>query len=96
VNLHYTRQAETDIDIAMGWYESQRQGLGGLGFEFLDCLEDTVNRILERPKIYSIKHKRLRCALIRKFPFSVFYSIEKTAIVVHAVFDNRLDPDKKP
>ena len=57
MNVHYTCQAETDIDIAMGWYESQRQGLG---FEFLDCLEEAVNRILESPKLYSTKHKRLR------------------------------------
>ena len=91
--MHYTCQAETDIDIAMGWYESQRQGLG---FEFLDCLEEAVNRILESPKLYSTKHKRLRGALIRRFPFTVFYSIEKTVIVVHAVFDNRQDPEKKP
>jgi len=93
VKLHYTQQAETDIDIAMGWYESQMRGLG---FEFLDCLEESVNLILENPKLYAVKHKRLRGALIRKFPFTVFYSIEKTVIVVHAIFDNRQNPEKKP
>ena len=93
MNLHYTSKAETDIDIAMGWYESQRQGLG---FEFLDCVEEAVNRILESPKLYSVKHKRLRGTLIRRFPFTIFYSIEKTLIVVHAVFDNRQDPGKRP
>lgn len=91
--MHYTDRAETDIDIAMGWYESQRLGLG---FEFLDCLEEAENRILENPKLYSIKHKRLQGALIRKFPFTIFYTVEKTVIVIHAVFDNRQDPDKKP
>jgi len=93
VKLHYTQQAETDIDIAMGWYESQRRGLG---LEFLDCLEESVTLILNNPKLYSVKHKRLRGALIRKFPFTIFYSIEKTVIVVHAVFDNRQNPIKKP
>ena len=93
MNLHYTGQANADIDIAMGWYESQRKGLG---FKFLDCLEETVNRIIESPKLYSIQHKRLRGALTRRFPFTVFYTIEKTTIIVHAVFDNRQDPEKKP
>jgi len=93
VNLHYTRQAQIDIDIAMGWYENQRLGLG---FEFLDCLEESANRLLNNPELYSVKHERLRGALIKKFPFTVFYSIEKTEIVVHAVFDNRQNPAKKP
>lgn len=93
MNVHYTQQAVTDIDIAMGWYERQKQGLG---IEFLDCLDEAVNRVLESPKLYSIKHKRLRGALVRRFPFTVFYTIEKMQIVVHAVFDNRRDPEKKP
>jgi plasmid stabilization system protein ParE len=93
VNLLYSKRAKIDIDIAMGWYEEQRKGLG---LEFLDCLEETISRILENPKLYSFKYRRFRSALIRKFPFSIFYTIEKIEIVVHAVFDNRQDPAKNP
>jgi plasmid stabilization system protein ParE len=93
VNLLYTRHAQTDIDVAMSWYENQRKGLG---FEFLDSIEESVNRIIENPESYPLKHKRYHCALTRRFPFTLFYTIEKMRIVVHAVFDNRQDPDKKP
>jgi toxin ParE1/3/4 len=93
VKLSYTKRAKIDVDIAMGWYESQRSGLG---FEFLECIEGAINRILENPKLYSLKHKRLRSAVIRRFPFSVFYTIEKSEVVVHAVFDNRQDPIRAP
>jgi toxin ParE1/3/4 len=93
VKLSYTKRARIDIDIAMGWYESQRSGLG---IEFLECIEGTINRILENPKLYSVKHKRLRSAVIRRFPFSVFYTIEKSEVVIHAVFDNRQDPVRTP
>jgi toxin ParE1/3/4 len=93
VKLSYTKRAKIDVDIAMGWYESQRSGLG---FEFLECIEGTINSILENPKLYSVKHKRLRSAVIRRFPFSVFYTIERSEVVVHAVFDNRQDPVKAP
>jgi len=93
VNLRYSIRAKVDIDIAMGWYEGQRKGLG---LEFLNCLEGAINLILENPKLFSIKYKRFRSALIRRFPFSVFYTIEKSEIVVHAVFDNRQDPAKNP
>jgi toxin ParE1/3/4 len=93
VNLSNTKRAKIDVDIAMGWYESQRKGLG---FEFLDCIEGTINRILKNPKLYSVKHERLRRAVTRKFPFSVFYTIEGYEVVVHAVFDNRQDPVRTP
>ena len=93
MNLLYTRHAQIDIDVAMSWYENQRKGLG---FEFLDSIEESVNRIIANPESYPIKHKRFHSALARRFPFTLFYTIEKNGIVVHAVFDNRQDPDKKP
>ena len=91
MNLRYSKRAIIDIEIAMGWYEGQRKGLR---IEFLDCLEGTVIRILENPSLYSVKYKMLRSALVRRFPFSVFYTIEKSKVLVHAVFDNRQDPVK--
>jgi plasmid stabilization system protein ParE len=93
VKLSYTKRAKIDIDIAVGWYESQRKGLG---LEFLECIEVTINRIVENPKLYSVKHRRFRSAVTRKFPFSIFYTIEKSEVVVHAVFDNRQDPVRTP
>ena len=93
MNLRYTEIAEADVDIAMAWYENQRRGLG---LEFLDCVEEATARIVEFPTLYSIKYDHFRAAMVRKFPFSVFYTIEKSEIIVHAVFDNRQDPDKKP
>jgi hypothetical protein len=63
-----------------------------LGLEFLECIEATINRVVENPRLYFLKHKRHRSAVTRKFPFSIFYTIEKSELVVHAVFDNRQDP----
>jgi toxin ParE1/3/4 len=93
VKLSYTKRAIIDIDIAMGWYESQRNGLG---LEFLECIAVTINRIVENPKLYPVKHRRFRSAVTRKFPFSIFYTVEKSEVVVHAVFDNRQDPVRAP
>lgn len=93
MKLRYSKRAIIDVDIAAGWYEAQRKGLG---VEFLTSLEGTIERIQENPKLYSVKYKRTRSALVRKFPFSVFYTIEKSEVVVHAVFDNRQDPIKTP
>ena len=93
MKLRYTEQAQADIDTAVDWYESQSRGLG---LKFLNNVEDVVERILEYPKLYSLKRKRLRAASIKIFPFTIFYSIEKALIVIHSVFDDRQNPEKRP
>jgi toxin ParE1/3/4 len=94
VNLKYTERAKTDIGLAFEWYEDQRNGLG---FEFLDCVENTLQNIILTPELYAKQYADFRRILIRRFPFSIFYTIEKNhLIIIHAVFDNRQDPKKLP
>jgi plasmid stabilization system protein ParE len=93
MKLRYTRRAKDDVESAFVWYEKQRRGLG---FEFLDCVEIAVKSILEDPETYRIYYSLFRGSVIRRFPFSVFYTIEDKQIVVHSVFDNRQDPVKRP
>jgi len=93
VKLRYTSRAKQDLELALIWYEKQRRGLG---FEFLDCVESAIKSILENPNKFQVKYSSLRSRIIRRFPFSIFYSIEKNEIVVHAVFDSRQDPVRRP
>lgn len=93
MNLRYTDRSKVDVEMAFAWYERQRQGLG---FEFLDCIETGLKSILENPEIYQLKYSNFRSCVIRRFPFSIFYTIEKAEIVVHSVFDDRQDPEAKP
>jgi len=64
--------------------------------DFLDCMELALKDIVAFPEMFPVSHATFRRALIRRFPFSIFYMIEKETIVVHAVFDNRQAPDKRP
>lgn len=93
MKLRYTDRAKDDVELAFTWYERQRRGLG---FEFLDCVEIAVKSILENPGMYRTYYSTFRGYVIRRFPFSVFYTVEDTEIVVHSVFNNRQDPVKKP
>ncbi len=93
MRLRYAARAKDDLDIAFEWYEGQRRGLG---FEFLDCVEAAIETIQQMPKLYARHHAHFRRALVRRFPFSIFYTIEEKEIVVHAVFDNRQDPARLP
>ncbi len=51
MKLRYTDRARDDLDLAFAWYERQRRGLG---FDFLDCVEEAVKSILENPKMYRL------------------------------------------
>ena len=93
MNLRYTDRSKDDLELAFAWYERQRRGLG---FEFLDCVEIAVKSILENPEMYRIHYSIFKGCVIRRFPFSVFYTVEDTEIVVHSVFDNRQDPERRP
>ena len=93
MNLWYTDRAILDLEIAIDWYERQ---VAGLGLQFLDCIEEKISLILKNPQSYPLHHKNFRRALIRKFPFAIFYSIEKSSIVLHAIFDNRQSPAHLP
>ena len=93
MKLRYTDRARDDLDVAFAWYERQRRGLG---FEFLDCVENVVKSIIESPKMNRIRYSNFRSCVIRRFPFSVFYTVEDGEVVVHSVFDNRQDPEKRP
>jgi len=91
MKLRYTEIAKDDIELAFVWYERKRRGLG---FEFLDCVENAVKSMAENPEMYKFTSSIFRGCVIRRFPFSIFYTIESSEIVVHSVFDNRQDPKK--
>jgi len=81
------------MTLAFEWYEKQRRGLG---FEFLDCIEKSLNNILSFPDLYAKCYSNFRRCVIRRFPFSIFYATESEEIIVHSVFDNRQDQEKRP
>jgi len=93
MKLCYTDRAKDDLELAFAWYERQRRGLG---YEFLDCVENAVKSILDNPEMYRISYSIFRGCVVRRFPFSVFYAIESNEIVLHSIFDNRQDPEKRP
>ena len=93
MRLRYTERAIEDVELAFAWYEKQRRGLG---FEFLDCVEVSIKSILENPEMYRIYYSFFRRCVIRRFPFSVFYTVDAAEIVLHSIFGNRQNPEKRP
>jgi plasmid stabilization system protein ParE len=82
-------EAEQDLADAAAWYEEQRQGLG---HEFLDEVLTMLASIAETPLMYPNVHRNTRRAVIRRFPFGVYFRVESAAIVVVAVMHGSRNP----
>ena len=86
-------EAKADVADAYAWYEDQSLGLG---IEFLRCVEVTLLSIQRTPLIYLIVHESYRRALVRRFPFAVFFEVDgkRNRCVVYSVFHCSQHPDK--
>lgn len=87
--LLFRPEAESDVEDAFGWYEKQSPGLGS---HFLLCMEATLSQINRYPEAFPVVHRHVHRALIRRFPYAVFYLLEDTRIVVIAVFHAKRSP----
>jgi toxin ParE1/3/4 len=84
-------EAELDITEAYVWYESRRVGLGA---EFLNAVDASMERIRRQPAIYARVHEEYRRALIRRFPYAIFFECAETAVTIYAVFHTSHNPEK--
>lgn len=82
-------EAEQDIASAARWYEERQPGLS---LAFRSALDRTLATIIENPDSYTPVHRNIRRALLRRFPYGVFYVRQTERIVVLAVLHTSRDP----
>lgn len=85
----YTPEAANDVSEAYNWYECREPGLGE---DFLRCIEACVNSIQRHPEMFPAAVDQFRRALIRRFPFEIFYEVSQDRIVVFSVFHCSQNP----
>jgi plasmid stabilization system protein ParE len=82
-------EAEKDIAEAAEWYEQQR---AGLSLPFRTALDKTFAAIEENPRLHAQVYRNLRRALVRRFPYGVFYVPRAEELVVVAVLHTARNP----
>jgi plasmid stabilization system protein ParE len=85
--------AATDLADAMAWYDGEQSGLGN---EFLNAVDDTLRRIASHPMLYRECRPGVRLAVLKRFPYLVFFIPEPEEIVVLACLHNRRNPRRWP
>jgi plasmid stabilization system protein ParE len=82
-------QTDVDIEATYHWYESERLGLGD---RVLQVLRSTYNRIVQGPLKYQELRSGIRRALIRRFPYAVYFAVEVEMVIVLAVLHASREP----
>ena len=84
-------EAEAEMGEAFDWYEER---VPGLGSDFLMNADASFHSILRNPQQFPIVHKNLRRALIRRFPYQIFFLLEEHRVVIIAVFHAKRSPKR--
>jgi plasmid stabilization system protein ParE len=84
-------EAEFDLEQAYAWYEAQRVGRGD---DFLDRVDACIQGILRFPEMHAVFHGNYRRALVRRFPYAVFYEYADDTVIVYCVLHTAQDPEK--
>ncbi len=87
--LEATPSADLDVEATFDWYEGEEPGLGSA---FLDELRETYQRIMGHPLGYQDLRSGIRRALTRRFPYAIYFSIERETVVIVAVLSTARDP----
>src|SRR2546423_7829201 len=89
--IRFTPEADAELAEARQWYAHQRENLD---IEFTERIDDALSRIVGSPHLYPIVYRTLRRAVVRRFPFAIFYEVVADEIQVIAVFHSRRDPER--
>jgi len=82
-------EAKADLLDAFHWYQDRKDGLG---YDFKLCVDEVMSKIQRNPLAYKTIFQEIRRAIIKRFPFGVFYIADNNHVVVLAVLHARRDP----
>jgi toxin ParE1/3/4 len=82
-------EAETEFDEAFDWYEGRRPGLG---VAFAGEVQRVFDIISANPLIHAIVLADIRKAVVRRFPYCIFYRPHNDRVEIIAVFHTSRDP----
>jgi plasmid stabilization system protein ParE len=85
----FRRAAKDELEEAAAWYEDRQRGLGE---EFLNELAEAIDRAARHPERHPIALNDVRRAVLRRFPYAVYFRTRDQVLVVLAVFHARRNP----
>ena len=91
MKIKFTFKAKEELSTSAKFYEGRKLGLGK---RFEREIRRQVEFIKNNPKFAELKYKDIRVLVVKTFPFTIHYKIEKKFIVIVAVFHSSRNPEK--
>lgn len=85
----FTQAARVELIEAQDWYEAEATGLGR---RFRSAIGAVVERMSANPRQFPIMFKNVRRALLRRFPYALFFVVKGDTLLVIACFHASRDP----
>ncbi len=89
MKVRFLTPAEIEMLEASAYYEMQAENLG---VNFLDIIESAVAEIAENPETWPEIDQGIRRRLVRRFPYSILYTIHENEIIIVAVMHQKQKP----
>jgi toxin ParE1/3/4 len=86
--LLVSREGRADIAEAMAGY---RDISAALATRFAEELERVYTNVTEYPEMYPVVYKNFHRGLLRKFPYSVFYVLDESIVLIVGVVHQARD-----
>ena len=83
-------EAQQELIAIAVWYDGRRAGLGD---EFVDAVSAKVVDIYKAPERFPIVHDDIRQAILRRFPYVVYFRLAGKRVLVVSVFHAHLDTE---
>ncbi len=74
---------------AQDWYENEATGLGR---RFRQAIDALIQRMTDNPRQFPVVYKTVRRALLRRFPYSLFFVVEDNTLIVISCFHSSRNP----
>lgn len=82
MKVRFLSLADRELADAFDWYEHAQSGLG---YALIDEVDRAIHRMAIYPESCQLMGDGLRRALINRFPYGLWYAVEKDELVVYAV-----------
>jgi plasmid stabilization system protein ParE len=88
-SVHYSSAAAAEVGNVITWYSKPDIGQGAA---FVRELERTEAHLRSRPELYQRVEGEIRRAVLRRFPYSLFYVVESELVLVIACMHHHQRP----
>ncbi len=89
MRIRILSSASQDLTDGYWFYEKQAEGIGAY---FLDALFSDIDSLVINAGIHPIHFGKYHRLLSKRFPFAIYYRVEKQTVLVYAIFDCRRSP----